>query len=787
MKTIRYFALICFCLTSSWLMGQEVVNGVLQGSPTSFMYLPTTAPTGGWNNSWVKPSAEVTGSYSSTFNYTEHMGAITNPNDFTHRFIVRGADPGDSPDNDPCYRGFVNSAFYNKPIMAEAWNSDIFFGTYVDTVIQMGMPGPNGQDPSGIYAQQIIYSFVPDEDNPVLLLSFAFNTEDAQHPDGIYHPGYEDNPGVEFAVLQHGTDNFLPLGNYDPDHPYSQFWFRTPSSSGTADPWNTPVVVPVSSLTKSDSCPCQYGVDNVFTYPYTIVAYNLSAQARTHTAVDFRVRVHACTSRYHWAYCYFTAKMVPAKLLVKYCGGDTLKLDIPWGFDANNYRWYNGPDSATVVQNKDQYWFDPGDATTTGIFDGSTVYHPLLRPNPARPYFRCETESYTGVPFTYEATVNYYDLQPSFTVESTALTDNPACDYSVVLHNTSKIGVIKPKEGGGLDTVWQDLQANPDQCTWNFGDDTLDVTGFAPTHTYTAPGTYYISLHITDFERVCTSLDTVIPVIIDEEFMKPQYAEDEVTTCENNLPYYYKPDIFGFDNAQTRWDWNAVGEREVNFSNAINPVKAWNGCDSIVKVDFDIMTPVVVIEQVGEDFCDSAKTTLKAVATNISDDVKYYWTFMDSIIGNAETLKAYADGTYEVKVVDTVTTCSASGSYKIDPCVPNVFLPNCITPSQTLNQGPAQNDYFYLDQFVLRFITDIKLGIYARNGEQVYYYEGKKNAAGEFLPVPPFGDLPAEMENRLVLWDGKCNGRIISGTYTYALWIVSGGQSYLYKGKLIVL
>lgn len=780
MRTIRYFALICFCLTSSWLMGQEVVNGVLQGSPTSFMYLPTTAPAGGWNNSWVKPSAEVTESYSSTFNFTEHMGAITNPNNFTHRFVVRGSDPTSSPQDDYCFRGRLGTNFYNKPVLAEAWDSDLHPGTFVDTVIQMGMKGEYSYSslPSGCLAQQIIYSFVPDTNNPVLLLNFAFVTEDGQHD-------YQSNPAVEFAVLQHGTENFVSIGNYDATHPYSRFWYRTPSESSHSpeDPQNTPVNTAPEYVASCSQCPVQNSGRDVVTYPYTIVAYNLLDLARNHTAVDFRVRVNSCTSRFHWSYCYFTAKMIPAKLLVKYCGGDTLKLDMPWGFDeiTNDYVWYNGVD-----ENNASY-FDPTDIGDSRVLSGSTKYHPLLRPDPSKPYYRCEVHSRTGVPFTYEATVNYYDLQPAFSVEPRALTDHPNCDRSIVLHNTSTIGIIKPGAQGQLDTTWQELQTHPDQCTWDFGDGTPTVTGFEPAHTYDQPGIYDVSLHITDFERVCTSFDTVIQVVILDEYTEEQYAEDEVTTCENNLPYYYKPDIFGFDNAQTRWDWNAVGERTVNFSNAINPVKAWNGCDSIVKVDFDIMTPVVTIEQVGEDFCDSAQTTLKAVATNVSDDVVYYWTFMDSIIGNAETLRAYADGTYEVRVVDTLTSCSASGSYKIDPCVPNVFLPNCITPSQTLNQGPAQNDYFYLDQFVLRFITDIRVGIYARNGEQVYYYEGKKNAGGTFDPPTPFADLPSEMENRLVLWDGKCNGRIISGTYTYALWIVSGGQSYLYKGKLIVL
>ena len=310
--------LLSICITGL-AMGQQVVNGVFQGSPTSFMFL--TPQTGGtstsWNDSWVKPSYAGDGS-GSTFNYTQYPG-IRPANDFSHRFILSS-----SPDQ--CFRSCAAGNAYFRPIMAEAWDSDLHPGTYVDTVIQMGASGLYSSHPSGIYAQQMLYSFVPDTNNPVLLLNFAFVTEDAKHPN------YADNPGFEFAVLPHGgTTNYLDLGgcyNNNPSFPYSHFWYRTPSSSGTPDPANTPVSRPVESCPKLSSCPCQGGVTDVFTYPYTIVAFDLSNQAQAGQAVDFCIRVHACTSRFHWAYCYFTAKMVPAKLKVEYCeGSDTLKLD----------------------------------------------------------------------------------------------------------------------------------------------------------------------------------------------------------------------------------------------------------------------------------------------------------------------------------------------------------------------------------------------------------------------------------------------------------------------------
>jgi hypothetical protein len=778
----KLFALLLSVSIATMAMGQQVVNGVLQGSPRSFMYLTpqTGSSSSSWNDSWVKPSYSNTSeSYSSTFNYTQNMGIRPNSSNFSHRFVVT-PDSTVSPANDACFRNCQNTPAFNMPIMADAWNSDQYSGTYVDTVIQMGMSGSYSSSPSGIYSQQMLYSFVPDLENPVLLLQFTFVTEDAMHSQ------YADNPGVEFAVLQHGTNNYLSLGNYDWNHPYSRFWFRTPGSNGTSDPDNTPVNVTPMCCPVQSGCQCQSGVNNTYTYPYTIVAYDLSSQARSHTAVDFRVRVHACTSRYHWAYCYFTAKMIPAELKVEYCGGDSLNLSIPWGFDVNTYQWYNGVDSATTNASN---WFDPDDPSSSTVVQGSTKYNPILRPDPAKPYYRCMVQSYTGIPFTYQATVRYYDLKPSFTMEPKALTGERHCDYGVVLHNTSQIGIIAPDGNGGVDTTWQDLELNPEQCTWDFGDGSPVVHGFEPEHVYTQPGTYHVSLYIEDYERICKSatIDTTITLL--PEYMEKQYAADTVSTCEGKLPYYYKPELFGYDNVTTRWDLNAVGDRQVNYSSALDQynIRSWNGCDSIVRVRFDVLTPAVTIHQRG-DFCDSAQTTLVANVNNVQQNaVEYTWTFMDSVMSTTDEMLAMSDGTYSVSIVDRSTECEAAATYKIEPCVPNIFLPNCITPTRSQNEGPVQNDYFYLDQFVLRFITDVKFMVYSRNGEEVFYYEGKKNVAGDFYPPTPYGNLPTEMDGRLVLWDGKVNGNIVSSTYVYTLWIVSGGKTYLYKGKLTVM
>lgn len=808
MKKILFLTV---CLLSFGLVSaQQVVNGVYQGSPTSFMYL--TPQTGNpnntqWSASWVKPMRYQDGENFISGNTSQPnmgSGATVGPvtvGNFSHRFVIT-MDSTQSPQNDNCFKGAMGSSTYNMPILASAWNSDRYPGTFVDTVMQLG--GPTGTTNRGLNAQEVLYSFVPDTNNPVLLLQFAFVTENALHSQ--FAPR---NPGVEFAVLSHGTPNYLPLGYYPgTNKPFSQFFFGTPLGEGGSgnDARNTPSTVSPYLIPKGN---CNCSKPDIYTFPYVIVAFNLIEQARNHQAVDFRVREWACNASVHWAYCYFTAKMIPDKLKVEYCGGDSLKLNIPWGFDVNDetsYKWYNGTDANHCTR------FYPDDPSDSRVIDGSTVYNPLLIPNPEKPYYRCEVVSYTGVPFTYEATVNYYLLRPAFFAEPKAISDSVprhmrTCDYGVVVHNHSQIGIISPKaDGTGVDTTWQNLRLNPEQCTWDFGDGTPEVHGFEPTHTYQDTGKYAIKLYIQDFDRICTSFDTIDTVhILREYIMTTDTLKDTVVTCESNLPYYYRPAVFGHDigNTATTWNMNVAGTiRTVKFTgysdtlvrpstgirDSVVPIIAWNGCDSIARVKFDVLTPTVVINQVG-DFCDSAQTLLVASVANVSDeeDVEYTWTYLDTVLSETDELWAMSDGSYSVQIVDVSTDCKASTTFKIDPCVPNIFLPNCITPTKTLNEGPDQNDYFYLDQFVLRFITDVKFSVFSRNGEQLYHYEGKKTPSGEFFPPVPYANLPESMNDRLVLWDGRVKGDVRAGNYVYTLWIVSGGQTYLYKGMLTVM
>jgi hypothetical protein len=841
----KILCLMISMLSLGLVMGQEdgdpndlnVVGGVLQHSPHSFMVLPSN-PNNPTANDWVR-CWYVTNTPSYSYQDANWQSGINNPNSnmATHRVYTANSD-ADLTTRD-CYSCYLQDGAYKKnfkfPLL---WNSDTVTGgniRYEHQYMQLFYAKYSGSG-NNAQGQKIEYKFKVTDSLPVLLLHFTYIMQSPGH-------SWEENPYVDIRLLNE-NGQLLNIGYYPNDYrtngnlhagnpaynntnwPYSRFFVEAPAGSDspqTPPQTQTPSTLdgpygtvslqtcPSNAIRTVDPSDPNYPTSSwdptyydVKSYPYTIVAFNLKPYVGQ--TVVLRLVAMGCGMSEHFAYCRYTAKMVPGELKVKYCGGDELQLSIPWGFAS--YQWYNGVDSATTTDDEsflfDPRSYDPEDLSSP-VLEGSTIYKPLLKPNPRKPFYRCKTVSATGVPFTYEATVNYYLLKPAFQATPRAISDSVRkCDYSVVLHNQSLIGIIRPDSiiPGKLDTLWQDLRGNPEQCTWDFGDGTPVVHGFQPEHTYADTGTYIIKLHIQDYERICTSYDTTdtVRIMIDYK-MVTDTLKDTVVTCESKLPYYYKPIRFGYDNVTTKWDKNAEGERLVNFTlglpdtlkavdgrDSIVHVRSWNGCDSIARVKFQILTPWVNIQQDG-DFCDSAKVTLLSNVGNVDEEsVGYKWSFM-GVHNEEDTLSdfmAISDGVYVVNIIDKSTECEASATYKIDPCVPNVFLPNCITPTSTQFDGPVQNDYFYLDQFVLRFITDIKFMVYSRNGEQLFYYEGTKDLDGNFMPPTPFAK-PDEMLDRLVLWDGKVKGEVIRGTYVYTLWIVSGGQTYMYKGKLTVM
>lgn len=663
---------------------------------------------------------------------------------WSHRLITRnglatigGHIMNNGQDYCMCYQ-LGSNYIRESALPAAGWGP----GDPIDTVIQIG--GPNSQ---GTGSQSIEYWFRPDTNKSVLLVDFAFAQEKAPH--ATYY-----NPFFYIEVMD-SAYNLLDLGYYQDLNghvmnqtpyywPYSRFLIVPVGTSSTgnipyclATPtgWDYYGTNAVNNVFVKHTCPfSQYGshvpeqhsgVDCEW-FEYTPVAFDLTKMAKQHRTVIFRVKSHACQASYHWAYGYFAAKMIPGFISVDACGGDAITLSVPSGFNADTYTWFAGADSASATQ-KTQY------ATMKDLVlsrtDGTRIY----------PYYRCEMISMSGVPFTYEAHIKFYDLTPNFTYEQVY----GNCDYRVNFTDSSLIMLRAPAAtaGGNEDTTIQQTR----WIQWFKKDVNDNWTRFAtndltPNLAFDAPGDYEIKIVIEDADHVCS--DTIIKTItLNEDATQTALGKDTIFTCEENLPIIYDQPNLGND-----YVWHDAGTRRVTYAGARE-----NGCDSLVDVTLIVQKPRVEISS-GADFCDEFTTTL-TVTANV-DIVEYKWSNDET----TPTIDVTEPGKYSVTITDE-GGCLADNYIEIPACKPFVNLPNTITPSD----HNGLNDYFYIPQKNL--IQSIEFSLFNRNGELVYSTKDKN-----------------------FQWDGYVNGKLFVGvTYNYILKVVDyDNYATMYRGSLLV-
>ena len=259
------------------------------------------------------------------------------------------------------------------------------------------------------------YSFIPDTLNPVLLVTYELVMQAPSHT-------RVQNPSVLIQVSENNYDHnaLLPLGYYPSDYitngnntfyndpncprntnwPYARYFYQAEGSDG---PSARPAEMTPSAFYPGNSFPiyeCGVGYSKIVSTKYVTMAFNLMEQARNHTPVKFKIIIRGCYSAAHYAYMYYTAKMVPGKITMDVTSHpDTVELSVPWGFDANSYRWYHGLNN------------DMKAPITT-----SNLYRVKIPRGQLMPYYRCEMESETGVPFVYEIRTCLPEIMADFSV-----------------------------------------------------------------------------------------------------------------------------------------------------------------------------------------------------------------------------------------------------------------------------------------------------------------------------------------------------------------------------------
>ncbi len=714
MKRILFstiFLMICMLGTVS-LLAQPVVNGVMQGSPRSFMVNPANCNS---NQSWARmyygPAPTSNHATSEGVNFT--LGTTTYGSEPSHKLMIRSGGATNNP-TDP--RGCLNGSSSYLPIYPDAWNSNEYSGShYEDTVMRVGTHTSNSK------SQKVEYYFIPDTINPVLLVAYECILEQPGHQ-WLDPYGSIGNPTVQIQVSNANSNDPLNLGYYPSDYiqngnntlynnpncprntnwPYARYFFIPDGTDGQYPNPNhmTPSRWYTGNSFSINNC------GNTVSTKYVIVAFNLTEQAKTHTPVKFKILMRGCTASAHYSYLYYTAKMVPGKISVDACPEmDMVELSVPWGFDANSYRWKRG-------LNKD----------TCMLFNPSNTYKARIPRNELWPYYRCEMESETGVPFVYEAYTTLYDFKPDFSYVDSA----GGCQHNVFFRDNSINRIISPAftvngvvlapadtmddPSPVLDWFW--IKAPNDTVRMGNPNDTL-VRQVIPK--YKADGvTPWDSVQIrlkvnTSQTQACDCLDTIIWVKLDTANVYCPVTRDTIQICESSMVNgKYQRRI-----ADSTYTWE--------YDHQIVPVvfrdSAWNGCDSTVKMLLLIEKPKVNVTS-QKDYCDDFETTLETDKHGAGYNWEWSTGSTDSL------LEIDRAGTYSVTVTDKNSGCKASGTIVIPTCKPFVNLVNAITPSDRGGKSPGDplNDCFTVPQWKL--IKYVEFTVFTRTGELIYSFKG---------------------------------------------------------------
>ena len=763
-------------------------NNVHQGSPSSFMFLQ--------GQPWVE-ARYGTSSGGTTAPNTGVQGLTTTTDgggSHSHAFVTRSSNGGSGTDCAACY--VLGNNTYHLNVLAPAWDGS---GGFVDTVIQIG-DRYTSTGSGGNRCQELIYTFVPDTVNPVLLLNYmnvlqnvvnsthhfianprieisVTNANNQLLPLGYYpndyYTGYLQTSSTPFAynVDRPINGNFGPHGpwmsdynnnpNYQPNTnwPYAKYVFAAPGTGGNGYTEMTPSWVDFTYNTCPAGVGCQSSNYEVVSYPYTVVAFNLMEQARNHQTVKLKIYKRGCTPAAHWAEMYFTAKMVPGDVKADACNSDTaITLEVPWGF--KTYLWCHGLGEDSVRHLHTDANGNLSESQTLVLNRNNEVIWP---------YYCCMMESWTGVPFVYKAYFKIYDLQSNVRAEQI---NNEDCSITYEFTDLSITNKLTPKvqngePAGGYDTTkLYNPQGAPQQIirTWLYKTPTGDVYEF-PQHTHDSTFTKtftaaelqdyaYVGIFIQNASQTCSSTDTGwILLMPDTSYLQEGAGKDTIITCEERI--VYDPATFG-----DLYTWTSPGTRTVTYTGA-----SWNGCDSLVKVTYIMQQPKVNAVIPSVEYCDEFSTTLSVDATVVPDAYRwsYYYqsdtTFEEGVDNTTPTITVTRPGTYSVTITDQ-SGCVASGEVTIDPCEPFINLPSAITPSRP----DGLNDCIEVVQRSL--LESLEFSVYTRTGELIYYTKDK-----DFC------------------WDGRINGELYTNvTYVYVLRVKDyNGKSSMFKGTLLVL
>lgn len=320
-----------------------------------------------------------------------------------------------------------------------------------------------------------------------------------------------------------------------------------------------------------------------------------------------------------------------------------------------------------------------------------------------------------------------YDFNPTggSTVASLILWSNDStCAYSVqeevaiiqVIADFDRNGELTQDDTVhciGLSDVFADQSSNADSWTWDLGDNTTYNTANPPTHTYSQPGTYVVSLSISDNAAGCT--DYIEKTMVVNPL--PVVTADGGDTCAGEPVQLFATggDTYIWEPTTGLSDSTAANPLATPDSSVLYTVTVIdsNGCEETTTAQ------VIVYQEPPSVTWDTLIVIGQEVDLDASFGEAYTYTWspeqwLTCYNCGEPTAQPLEDIEYTLLVADTLGCFEVPSTYKfvVKPET-TIDVPTAFTPN-----GDGSNDKIYVDGWGIKALLEFK--IYNRWGQLVY-------------------------------------------------------------------
>ncbi len=436
--------------------------------------------------------------------------------------------------------------------------------------------------------------------------------------------------------------------------------------------------------------------------PWTTVNADLTNYVTQNVTIRFTAA--GCIYAGHYGYAYVDASCVPYAILTSdsLCAGNTITLSAPAG--AQSYYWSPGGQTTSTIQVNTPGSYTVDMQSVTGCYTQLTINIGQY-PQPTAsftPTFPPCSPNYT---FTNNSTISsgtlyyHWDFGDPLLTNDTSNVQTPTFNYpnpgtyTVTLIVTSASGcvdtatmVVSPGNGGqaafsantvcfNSATVFTDQSNGATGWSWNFGDPASAAADSSqlqnPTHLYTAPGTYTVTL--TAQTNPCPSVITQTVTVYPQP--TASFAYNQV--CGNQLVNFTSTSTVGAPSTitSTAWDFGDPASGGNNTSTLLNPSHTFSAPGTytvtlVITTGNNCTQTTTQVITVG--LAPTAAFTATTVCTNTPmtftnnsiNGNSYFWDFGDPSVTTDTTSAAsptytYTNaGTYNVMLIANPGPCS---------------------------------------------------------------------------------------------------------------------------------